>query len=204
MKQILFVLAIISAGLALGAAENPAPQNPEKQNPEKQNPAIRKMPRRGGDGRFWRVFSHMSKEERRNMLELQAKDPAAFQAAMKAKVEALRAADEARRKKMEVLAQRCRTGSEQEKAAAQAELEQIFRKSFQRRLADSRNHLREMQRRIRKFEADLKRMEANADQEVRRAVEDCIQGRPPELPEREKPPFPPRRPGLPPGPPPKR
>ena len=103
--------------------------------------------------------------------------------------EKLRAANEARRKQIDHLAERCRTGSDEEKAAARKELTEIFRESYQKRLADSRRHLQEMETRMKHLAETLKKKEANADADIDLLVENCIR--------RIRPQRPGQAPGLP-------
>lgn len=154
-------------------------------------PAREKTARNSGFNRFyWRAFSRMTQEERKAMMELQAKDPAEFHRKMREAMEALRAADAARRKQIAALAERCRTGSEEEKQAARKELTEIFRKGYTKRLADSRRHLQEMEARMKRLSETLKKKEANADAEIEMMVENCIRGIKPPRPERHGRPFP--------------
>lgn len=190
-----FFTLLLMFGFAAGFAADAVPAAPAPDAP--QSP-MRKpgMPRRrgmGGGSLYWRAFSRMSQEERRAMMELQAKDPAAFQQKMKKLVEELRAADEARRKEIEALAERARTGTEAEKKAAREELTRIFREGFHKRLTDNRRHLEEMRRRIEQLSEELKQKEANADEMIRNMVDRCVQGIKPEPPphKRHEPGFPP-------------
>lgn len=147
--------------------------------------AVKEVPhsRNNGMKRFyWRAFSRMTPEERKAMMELQVKDPAEFHKKMRAVTESLRAADEARRKQIDKLAERCRTGSEEEKKAARAELTGIFREGYHKRLADSRRHLQEMETRMKHLAETLKKKEANADAEIDLLVENCIRGIKPRRP----------------------
>lgn len=161
--------------------------------PETNLPAKAEMPpaaqKNNGPGRFyWRAFSRMTPEERKAMMELQAKDPAEFHRKMRTASEALRKANDARRKQIEALAERCRTGSEEEKKAARAELTKIFKDGYMKRLEDSRQHLKEMEKRMKHLAETLEKKEANADAEINMMVENCIRGIKPPRPAR---PFPP-------------
>ena len=176
MRKIFALLLMfgMAAGIAAEDAPAPTPRPGQKSG----------MPprRRGSGSLYWRVFNRMDQDERRAMMELQAKDPAAFQQKMKKLVEELRAADEARRKEIEALAERARTGTEAEKKAAREELTKIFREGFHKRLSGSRRHLEEMKRRIEQLSEELKQKEAHAEAEIQSAVERCIQGIKPEPP----------------------
>jgi len=172
---------ILVFGMTVGWAAETV--RPEPAAPEKPIPGAGKRMRHRGMGSFyWRAFNRMSQEERHAMMELQAKDPAAFQERMKKLIAELRAADEARRKQIEALAERVRSGSEAEAKAAREELTRIFQEGFQRRLTDSRRHLEEMRRKIERLSEELKRKEANADGEVRAMVDRCVRGLGPEPP----------------------
>lgn len=184
----LLLLFGLTAGWAADAVKPPEPAAPEAPAPN----AVKPPRRRGMGSLYWRVFNRMSQEERRAMMELQAKDPAAFQEKMKKLAGELRAADEARRKQIEALAERARTGTDAEKKAAREELTKIFREGFQQRLTDSRRHLEEMRRRIEQLSEELKQREANADEMIRTMVDRCVQGIKPEPPHKHRGPgFPP-------------
>lgn len=177
----LVVMAII--GSTLWAA-------PENRFPEKAEmpPAAKKN--NGANRFYWRAFSRMTPEERKALMELQVKDPAEFHRKMRAAADAFRAADEARRKQIDALAERCRTGNEEEKKAAREELTGIFRAGYMKRLEDSRRHLKEMEKRMKHLAETLEKKEANADAEISVMVENCIRGIKPPRPRRPGP-FPP-------------
>ena len=184
---ILLLMCGLSAGLAAGSA--PAENSGREAQAPSQKPGKPGKPgwRRGAGGSlYWRVFNRMTAEERRAMMELQAKDPTAFQQKMRKLVEELRAADAARRERINALAERCRTGTEAEKKAAREELTKIFRDGFHRRLSDSKRHLAEMRQRMERLSETLKKKEANAEAEIEAAVDMCIRGVRPEPPPREK------------------
>ena len=184
MRKTCSFLFVAILGGALWAA--PEPGRPAE-------PAMPPAPKKNnGPNRFyWRAFSRMTPEERKAMMELQAKDPAEFHRKMRAASEALRAANDARRKQIEVLAERCRTGSEEEKKTARAELTGIFKTGYMKRLEDSRQHLKEMEKRMKHLAETLKKKEANADAEINMMVENCIRGIKPPRPARPARPFPP-------------
>ena len=172
-KTWLLLLAVFCGGAAVRAAE-PVPPPPRKPGIHSRNNGMKRF--------YWRAFSRMTPEERKAMMELQAKDPAEFQKKMQVIAEKLRAANEARRKQIDHLAERCRTGSDEEKAAARKELTEIFREGYQKRLADSRRHLQEMETRMKHLAETLKKKEANADAEIDLLVENCIRGIRPQRP----------------------
>ncbi len=193
-------------GLSLAAADAVKTVRPaaEVAVPEGTVPdAAPRSPRHGGQNRmFWRVFATMSSEERREMMELQMRDPAAYKEEMNRRAGELRKAEEIRQKKIEDLVSRCKTGSQEESASAKEELTGIFRDGYRKRLEDGRRHLEEMRRRLDKLDESLKAKEAGEDAEVRSMVDKHIRsgGRPPERPARRG--MPPEMlPPPPPGPP---
>lgn len=181
-KTWLLIMAAVFCGSLWAAPETPAQTAPEKPAHPRRSKGMKHY--------YWRAFSRMTPAERKAMMELQVKDPAAFHQKMRAATEALRAADKARRQKIDALAERCRTGSEAEKKAAREELTQIFRAGYMKRLADSRKHLQEMEARMKKIAETLEKKEANADAEIRILVENCIQGIKPQGPRPGRPGFP--------------
>ncbi len=177
------LLMTVMGGLLWAAPEKngqPALPPPKSEAAPGRNSSLQRL--------YWRVFSRMTAEDRKAMMELQVKDPAAFHRKMQERAEALRAADDARRKQIDALAERCRTGNDDEKKAAREELTKIFRAGYMRRLADSRRHLKEMEVRMQKLAEALEKKEANADAEINTLVENCIRGIKP--PRRHRPPRP--------------
>ena len=180
MRKAWSILLLAVCGTVLWADPGKPAPAPHREKPAKNS---------GFNRFYWRAFSRMTQEERKAMMELQAKDPAEFHRKMREAMETLRAADAARRKQIAALAERCRTGSEEEKQAARKELTEIFRKGYTKRLADSRRHLQEMETRMKHLAETLKKKEANADAEIDLLVENCIR--------RIRPQRPGQAPGLP-------
>ena len=170
------MLMTVMSGLLWAAPEKSAPLKAERPMPPPP-PGGEAPAHNGGLQRmYWRVFSRMTTEERKAMMELQVSNPAEFHRKMQAMAENLRAAGEARRKQIDALAERCRTGNEEEKKAAREELTEIFREGYRKRLEDSRRHLKEMEARMKKLAEVLEKKEANAETEVNSMVENCIRG----------------------------
>ncbi len=135
---------------------------------------------RPGNAAIWRVFSMLNPQERKAMMELQAKDPDEFRLQLQAKVDALRKAEREREQKLKALVEAYHKAAPAERPAIEAEITAMVREGYQKRLDENRRHLEETRRRLDWLSQELAKREKNAD----RVIQDTVRRR---LERKEKP-----------------
>ncbi len=145
----------------------PPPQPP----PPPPNFQAKNKSGRPGNAAMWRVFSMLDPQERKAMMELQAKDPDEFRLQMQTKVDALRKAEREREQKLKELVEAYHKATPAEQPAIEAEITTMIRKSYQKRLDENRRHLEETRRRVEWLSQELSKREKNADRAIQAAVQ---------------------------------
>ena len=184
---ILFALCLTAGSLPAADdnapnAQNPSPGMPQplpgmpKTPPMQGRPAVRHRE----NVLFWRVMSSLSKEERKTLMETQAKNPDEFRKEIQKRMEALRAKEAEMEQKFRRLTEDYRnTDSEEKRRQIRTELTAMVRERFMQRMADSERNLQDMKRRTAMLEKELARKKANADQEIERLADQILSGETP-------------------------
>jgi len=165
-------------------AEPPPPQKPENGReflppppPPSQEMMQKKARFRRGPG-IWRVFSRLSVQERKELMELQRKDPEKFRQLLQQKADSLFQSEQQERKALNELAKRCRSSKDEtEKAELTRQLREKIAKRFQERLKEHRANLEENRRRLAMMEEELDKRTANADAVIDAQLADMLSGR---------------------------
>ena len=207
-KMFLIALALFLTAGVLPAQET-APAKAEKPSFKPPMPPQGHLPKpdRPGTHRrdnaiFWRVMSSLSQEERKNLMELQAKNPDEFRKEIQKRMETLRAKEAETEKKFRQLTEDYRNAdSDEKRQKIREELTSMVRERFMKRMADSERNLKDMKRRTELLEKELARKKENADQEITRLADKILSGeishfRPPQPPRPMGPnaPFRPKQP----------
>ena len=175
---ILFTLCL-TVGNLCAADKAPNAQNPPDMKKTSQKPD-RPAGRHRENVLFWRVMSSLSQEERKALIEIQAKNPDEFRKEIQKRMEALRAKEaETEQNFRRLTAEYRQTDSEETRRQIRTELTAMVRKRFMQRMADSERNLQDMKRRTAMLEKELARKKANADQEIERLADQILSGETP-------------------------
>ncbi len=174
-KTVWMLLLTLVVGAGVWAAEPANGETPPPPPPDRSGRLI------------WRAFSQLSEAERKEMMELQARDQDAYRKKMQQKVEELRAREAASEARQKKLIADYRAATPEAKPALKAQLEAMVREGYFRRLNENRSHLAEMKRRVEWLSKELEKREKTADASIHEIVNGLLDGTIPVTPpERRK------------------
>jgi len=131
---------------------------------------------RRGPG-MWRLYARLTEGERRELRELQLKDPERYRSVIRTKLDALYAEDMARREELRTLVRSYQETADSElKADLKRRMTLLVRSDFQRRLSENRLQFEDLRSRSIKLERELDKRAANAEAIIAHQVDELLSG----------------------------
>ena len=161
-KYIIVILASLISGATL-FADNAAPDKMNKPPHRKVRGKFKPAPW------FWMAFSNLTPKERQEMLKLQREDPEKFRSEMARRADATMKAEMERRKKLSGLVEAYKKADGSKKAEIKAQIQNMIRENFKKRLTRSQMQLEELKERAEKLEKELA-LRAKAEDKIVDAV----------------------------------